>query len=145
MMPLDYGRSFLIGTWPENEVRFWVESRTRIIDEQPFARWMALTHDRRQFSFPASVEFAVPAVAIAVRMNGSVFLPQQRKRDPFLAQFGMHVSPVWLWNSAKIITLPLREKVRLKIAVAEIDRKRPVQTGSIGAAQIFPQGCAPHR
>ena len=34
MTPLDYGRSFLIGTAPENEVRFWVESRTRIIDER---------------------------------------------------------------------------------------------------------------
>ena len=34
MIPLDYGRSFLIGNGPENEVRFWVESRTRIIDEK---------------------------------------------------------------------------------------------------------------
>lgn len=34
MVPLDYGRSFLIGKWPENEVRFWVESRTRLIDER---------------------------------------------------------------------------------------------------------------
>ena len=33
MIPLDYGRSFLIGKAPDNEVRFWVESRTRIIDE----------------------------------------------------------------------------------------------------------------
>ena len=33
MIPLDYGRSFLIGNGPGNEVRFWVESRTRIIDE----------------------------------------------------------------------------------------------------------------
>ena len=33
MIPLDYGRSFLIGNAPENEVRFWVESRTRIIDD----------------------------------------------------------------------------------------------------------------
>lgn len=33
MTPLDYGRSFLIGNGPFNEVRFWVESRTRIIDE----------------------------------------------------------------------------------------------------------------
>jgi len=29
---LDYRKSFLIGTDPKNEVRFWVESRTRIID-----------------------------------------------------------------------------------------------------------------
>lgn len=33
MHPLDYARSFLIGTAPMNEVRFWVESRTRLIDE----------------------------------------------------------------------------------------------------------------
>ena len=33
MTPLDYGRSFLIGTDPNNQVRLWVESRTRIIDE----------------------------------------------------------------------------------------------------------------
>ncbi len=34
MRPLDYGRSFILGRWPENEVRFWVESRLRISDEQ---------------------------------------------------------------------------------------------------------------
>ena len=33
MTPLDYGRSFVLGNGPENEVRFWVESRTRIISE----------------------------------------------------------------------------------------------------------------
>jgi len=31
MRPLDYGRSFVIGT-SGNEVRFWIESRTRIMD-----------------------------------------------------------------------------------------------------------------
>ncbi|MDZ4288345.1 MAG: hypothetical protein U0984_10320, partial [Prosthecobacter sp.] len=34
MAVIDYGRSFLIGKLPANEVRFWVESRTRIIDER---------------------------------------------------------------------------------------------------------------
>lgn len=34
MKPLDYGLSFLIGKAPWNEVRFWIESRTRIIDEK---------------------------------------------------------------------------------------------------------------
>ena len=32
MTPLDYGRSFLIGKGAENEVRFCVESRTRVVD-----------------------------------------------------------------------------------------------------------------
>lgn len=30
--PLDYGRSFLQGKWSENRVRFWIESRTRLVD-----------------------------------------------------------------------------------------------------------------
>jgi len=34
MRPLDYGRSFLSGTARFNSVRFWVESRTRIIDDK---------------------------------------------------------------------------------------------------------------
>ena len=33
MRPLDYGHSFLLGKGPDNEVRMWVESRTRITDE----------------------------------------------------------------------------------------------------------------
>ncbi len=34
MIPLDYGRSFICHEAPENSVRFWIESRTRILDEQ---------------------------------------------------------------------------------------------------------------
>ena len=34
MKPLDYGCSFVLGNGPENEVRMWVESRTRITDER---------------------------------------------------------------------------------------------------------------
>ena len=34
LTPIDYGRSFLIGKGKSNEVRFWIESRTRIIDER---------------------------------------------------------------------------------------------------------------
>ena len=38
MTPLDYGRSFLIGKGSTNEVRFWIESRTRIVDEREGTR-----------------------------------------------------------------------------------------------------------
>ena len=34
MTPLDYGRSFLIGKGRANEARFWIESRTRVIDDR---------------------------------------------------------------------------------------------------------------
>jgi hypothetical protein len=34
MKPINYGSSFIFGKWPENSVRFWVESRMRFIDEK---------------------------------------------------------------------------------------------------------------
>lgn len=34
MKPIHYGLSFIFGRWPENAVRFWVESRMRFIDER---------------------------------------------------------------------------------------------------------------
>ena len=34
MKPIDYGRSFIIGKSPANEVRFWIESRTHVIDRE---------------------------------------------------------------------------------------------------------------
>lgn len=34
MIPLDYGRSFILGRAPANEVRFWVESRTLVTDSR---------------------------------------------------------------------------------------------------------------
>lgn len=37
MQPLDYGRSFITNSSPANAVRFWVESRTRLIDAKGVA------------------------------------------------------------------------------------------------------------
>ncbi len=34
MRPINYGLSFISGRWPENQVRFWVESRMRYVDEK---------------------------------------------------------------------------------------------------------------
>lgn len=34
MKPINYGLSFIAGKWTENQVRFWVESRTRFIDDK---------------------------------------------------------------------------------------------------------------
>ncbi len=33
MEPINYGPSFISYKWPENRVRFWVESRVCFIDE----------------------------------------------------------------------------------------------------------------
>ena len=34
MNPIDYGLSFIHGSVPSNRARFWVESRTRVVDEK---------------------------------------------------------------------------------------------------------------
>ena len=46
-----------------------------VVDEHPLAGDMVLAHGRREAPFPAAVEFAEPAVAVAVGMNGAVLLP----------------------------------------------------------------------
>ncbi len=33
MNPIHYGTSFIHGKWPENPLRFWVESRMRFIND----------------------------------------------------------------------------------------------------------------
>lgn len=55
MIPLDYGRSFLIGKALDNEVRFWVESRTRIIDEASgqFADYVQVGSCKSEHTFAA--------------------------------------------------------------------------------------------
>ena len=56
-----------------------------IIDKQFLAGRVGLPHGDRQLANPGAVLLAEPAIAIAVRMIGFVFLPQQVKGDTLLA------------------------------------------------------------
>ncbi len=70
MKPIDYGLSFIHGTVPENRVRFWVESRTRIIDEET-----GVTEDFYQCASCKGEETFAESDLLKSRENSYDFLP----------------------------------------------------------------------
>jgi len=72
----DLGRTHLAGFGADN-----IHGVARIVDKQALTGRVTLTHHRRQLAFPTSVEFAVPAMAVRIRANTAIHLPQQRKRQ----------------------------------------------------------------
>jgi hypothetical protein len=74
-----------------------VEHRHRVageVDEQLLGRPVRLAHGRRDRLAPFPVEIAEAAVAIAVGMLGSIFLPQQQQRHAAPLQLPVHVDPI---------------------------------------------------
>ena len=68
----DLGRADLAGKVVDH-----LEGGAGIIDEHLLAGHMALTHGRGEPALPGTVEFAEPAVAVAVPMDRAVLFPQQ--------------------------------------------------------------------
>lgn len=48
-----------------------------VIDEQTLARRVTLAHYGRQLAFPPGVKLAKPGIAVAFRVIGAIFFPQQ--------------------------------------------------------------------
>ncbi len=74
----DLGRAYLARLRAGN-----IYGVARIINKQAFTSRVSLPHHWREFALPTSIELAIPAIAIAVCVNLSILLPQQRKRHPF--------------------------------------------------------------
>ena len=73
-----------------------LQRRAGVVDEHPLAGDMVLPHSRRQAPLPGAVEFAVAAIAIAVRMRAPMLLPQQLQRHARPAELAMNSRPVRL-------------------------------------------------
>ena len=111
----------------------------RIIDKQLLACRVALAHRHRQPSFPATIKFAEPRVAITVRFARDVFLPDDRQRDVLALQRTMHFSPIRLSAAAvALLGAGSGEQLRLKGGVGEIVRQRPIQPGRLNPLQRQP-------
>ena len=85
----DLGRADLAGKAVDH-----LEGGAGIIDEHLLAGHMALTHGRGEPALPGTVEFAEPAVAVAVPMDRAVLFPQQGQRDAGPLQLAMQHRPV---------------------------------------------------
>ena len=114
-----------------------IHGLARVIDKQAFTGGMTLAHHRRQLAFPAGVELAVPAVAIPIRVNPAILLPQQRERYTLAPQLGMYIGPIRLRNSTTCLTAGIGKQTALKLRIRQIGWQRPAQPLDISAAEIL--------
>ena len=112
-----------------------------VIDEQPLTGGVRLAHCHRQRLFEGSVQLAEPRVAIAARVRGDVFVPQDQQGDVLALQFAMHAGPVWFLDPPMAaLAAPAGVERRLQRLVVHILRQRPGE-----ASNVRPFQCLPHR
>lgn len=113
----------------------------RIVHEQLVAGGVRLAHRHRQAAFPGPVEFTEAAIAVAIRLGGDVFLPEDRQRYMLALELAVNGRPVGLrspplaWLGAGPGKQPL-----LQNRVRNVVRKRPAQS-----RRLVPADRQPHR
>ena len=97
-----------------------------IIDEQPLAGGVRLPHRHRHCLLEGSIELAEPRVAVAARVRGDVFVPENQQGDVLALQFAMHAGPIRLCD-APVAPFAASAGVerRLQRAVAHLLRQGP--------------------
>lgn len=112
--------SFLSGCPLEN--RHGVAS---VVHEQLFASDMGLAHRRADPSGPLDVEVTKPAIAVTVRMIGSVFLPQQQQCHPAPTELGMDLDPIRHDPSRRLVEACWGKKPTLEFSIVDLGWQRP--------------------
>lgn len=107
------------------------DSLAGVVDEQPLARRVGLSHRQRQLLAPAAVVLAECAVLEAIGLLGLVLLPQQLKRDALAAQLVMHRQ---LYGRRSLLRrrLTQREQPTLQGLVVDLRRQRVRQARQPG-------------
>ena len=114
-----------------------IDSVSCIIDKQPLARRVPLTHHRRQAPFPTSVELTVSAVAVAIGVNTAILFPQKGQRHTLAAQLSMNIGPIRLRDRPRRRARLMWKEPLLKINIRQIIRQRPAQSRHICAPEIL--------
>jgi hypothetical protein len=136
-------RSVQAGAMPSYASLDW-DARWRI-DEQALAGDVALSHGRRQPRLAGALELAVAAVAIAVRVDGAMLLPQRLQRHPWPAQLAVNCSPVRLRPPCRHRCYCRRSRVdtRFRTLVGDALPQRPGNAGSTCTLQASTTVVAP--
>ena len=117
----------------------------RVIDEQPLAGGVRLPHCHRQRLLEGSIELAKPGVAVAARVRGDVFVPEDQQGDVLALQFAMHAAPIRLCDPPMApFAAPAGVERRLQRAVAHVLRQRPGQPRILRPLQRLPHRRARH-
>ena len=113
--------------------------RAGVIDEHALAGDMVLPHRRRQPRLPGAVELAKTAIAVAVRMDGTMLLPQQLQRHPWPAQLTVDCRPFRQWPTI-LGRRWQRIEPALQLFIAQLIWQRPGQAGTPRPPDAFPGG-----
>src|SRR4051794_2187251 len=89
---------------------------------------------------PGAVELAIAAVAVAVRVDGAMLLPQQLQRHPRPAQLTMGRRPVRLRPTISGGDRRRRVELELQRLVRQAFRKRPAEAGTPRPPDAIPGG-----
>ena len=109
----------------------------RIVDERLLPGDMVLAHHRRQPSLEAAKQIAEPAVAVALGMDLSVFLPEDRHRDARTLQLARQGRPVRLDPPPLAVRDPgAPEQPAFQSFVGDVVCQRPCQPGRRRPFQI---------
>ena len=98
---------------------------------------MILAHDYGQFAPLGAIAIAEPVVLVAVRMDGSVFLPEQEQGDALVLEILLNVCPV---GGAADRGRQLRrcgERQSFEARIVQIGRQGQVQPGRFRPAQVL--------
>ena len=98
---------------------------------------MVLAHQRCQPPGPAPMQIAKAAVAIAVRMNGAVFLPQQGQRYARALELPVDRRPIRLRLDKPVGATDRMKQQRFQCGVRHLRSKRPSERGPFNPLQIF--------
>ena len=83
------------------------------------------------------MEIAKAAVAIAVRMNGAVFLPEQRQRHTRALELAVDCGPIRLRLDKAADAADRVEQQRFQFGVRHLRRKRPDERGPFDPLQML--------
>ena len=100
---------------------------------------MRLLHRCRYAPPPFPVEIAEPAVAVALQIAGSVFLPQQQLRHAAPLQLLVHLHPIDGLARSRCRRARLVEHPSFQRRVVYLLRRRPSDPEHRGAADVLPR------
>jgi hypothetical protein len=116
-----------------------------VVDEQPLAGGVRLAHRHRQRLLEGSIELAEPRVAVAARIGGAIFVPQDQQGDVLALQFAMYGGPIRL-GDPPVAALAASAGVErpLQRRVVHIVRQWPGEACGLRPPQRLPHRRAGH-
>jgi hypothetical protein len=110
-----------------------------VVDEQFLARGMRLAQAEREPPDPLTVEGAEAAVAVAGRVFGFVFLPEEVEGDALAPQFAVHDRPIG-FGAGLVRRCRRRVQLRLQRRLAHSRRQGPGDAVELRAAEEIADG-----